>query len=176
MNASYGFASSPTNGDSTTNVSVHNNTIAVASSALPYFGWAQGIGVAACSNNTFYSNTITLNLANVVTNPLPSPAAYSFTYNVGIAVVEGSSNYFSNNTLTVSPAQYVTNGSGYYGIAVNQMFLNTNFNNFTNNIFTNGGLGVLATNYPFGSTLPNTDNTNTIQANIASNNVFIPHL
>ena len=75
----------------------------------------------------------------------------------------GSSNHFSGNTVTVSPAQYTTNGSGYYGIAVNAMFLDANFDNFTNNFFTNGGLGVLAEGYPItGSVAPNTDTTNAI--------------
>jgi hypothetical protein len=63
-----------------------------------------------------------------------------FLYNVGIAVGSQTTNdYFYSNTFTVSPAQYT---NAYYGIAVNQMFLNPSFTNIINNTFLpNGGLG-----------------------------------
>jgi hypothetical protein len=40
---------------------------------------------------------------------------------------------------------------------VNAMFLDANFDNFTNNFFTNGGMGVLAEGYglTFSSIYPN---------------------
>ena len=52
------------------------------------------------------------------------------------------------------------------------MFLNTNFNNFTNNIFTNGGLGVYAENYGsnFSLTYPNNMSNAFIESGIATNN------
>jgi hypothetical protein len=88
-------------------------------------------------------------------------------YNAGIAAGWSSNVCFSNNTFTVSPAQYT---NGYYGIAVDQTFL-TSFNNIISNTFLpNGGLGVFATNYPFGTNYPNTDTTNLIQNTIATNN------
>jgi hypothetical protein len=161
-------------GYSSTNISFYSNTVTVASSVLPYMGWAFGITTAIASNNTFYNNTFTLNLSNAVTSQLGSPP---FFYNVGIAARWGSGNYYSNNTFTVSPSNYIATGTGYYGIAVDTMLLDATAGNFTNNSFlpTNGGLGngVYAEGYPiFGTTSPNSDTTNSIQSTISGKNNF----
>jgi hypothetical protein len=176
LNSSFGLAlGTPTNGYSATNMSFYSNNVTVASSVLPYFGWAFSINVwpytgCPCYSNKFYSNTFTLNWSNVVVSPLGS---YPFPYNVGIASSGGGSNYFTNNTFTVSASN--TNNS-YYGIALNAMFLDPNFGNIANNMFTNGwaGDGVYAENYPItgATTLPNTDTPSVIEASVASNNSF----
>ena len=116
---------------------------------------------------SFSNNSFTLNVSNVVTNT--SLDGYPFTYNTGIAASYGSGNYFSNNTFTVSASNTV---NGYYGIALNQMFLDANFDNFTNNIFTNGGLGVFAEGYgpTFSSNFPNNMSNQFIETTIATNN------
>jgi hypothetical protein len=170
LNCGFGFSLSASNSIAA-NMNFYNNNVTVASSSK---SWAFGVNLwpyinYPCCSNTFYNNTFTLNLSTVCTNT--STGSFPFPFNAGIAATYEctSNNYFSNNSFTVSASNTV---NGYYGIALNQMFLDANFDNFTNNIFTNGGLGVYATNYPFGTNSPNTDGTNLIQATIASNNFF----
>jgi hypothetical protein len=151
--------------DSATNVSFYNNTATVASAT---FNFGFGFSVANAVNSSFTSNTFTLNLTNVCTSDVGIVP-----YNAGIAALGGSNVCFSNNTFTVSPAQYT---NGYYGIAVDQVFL-TNFNNIISNTFLpNGGLGsgVYATNYgpSYFTNYPNYESNSFIESYIATNNTF----
>jgi hypothetical protein len=91
-----------------------------------------------------------------------------FLNNVGIAVYPQTTNlYFSNNTFTVSPAQYT---NAYYGIAVDQMFLNSSFTNIISNSFVpNGGLGDGVYAYGYGLTFSSNYPNNTSNTNIEAN-------
>jgi hypothetical protein len=150
-----------------TNISFYSNTVTVGSLSNFY---ALGLWVGNAVECKFTNNTFILNLANVVT----SDGSSFPTFNTGIAVYYQTTNdYFTNNSFTIaSPTNSVTNGSGYYGIALDSMFLDINFDNFVNNTFTNGGGGVYATGYPFGPGAPNTDGTNQIDTNIVARNFF----
>jgi hypothetical protein len=111
----------------------------------------------------YYNNTIILNLSNLV----GTPESYPFSFSAGIAATFGSNNYFSNNTITVSASN---SNNSYYGIALNQMFLDSNFDNFTNNTFTTGGLGVFAEYYPINPTYPYPNNTSN---SVITNGIFL---
>jgi hypothetical protein len=172
-NSGYGFSIYPYYDASipATNISFYSNTNTLASGAL---GYGLGITVQEAVGCLFSNNNFTLNLSNVVTT---TNIAFPALFNAGIAVIGGTTNdYFFGNTFTVTPTNSVTNGSGYYGISVNEMFLNTNvsgnIDNFTNNTFIPWGLGVgvFATNYPFGATSPNTESNNAVETNIVAQN------
>ena len=121
--------------------------------------FAFGLDVESATNCLFFTNTFTVNLTS---NIGPSGLG-PFPFNAGIAVLWGTSNSFYSNILTEYPAGYATN---YYGIGLFSSWLQVNSSdniiNFTNNTFSNYGLGVFAAGYPIygANNPPNTWSTN----------------
>jgi hypothetical protein len=150
------------------NVAVFGNTIYAASTTNAY---AAGLDTLNVTASSFYRNTVTLILTNATvwsqaSNYLPYP------YQVGIRAVSPvncSNIYFYTNNFNFISTGNITNTN--YGIFVSGVFLDPNFDNFTNNTFTNT-VGVFATGYPIGTNYPNDLSAATLTNYIAQSNYF----
>jgi hypothetical protein len=123
------------------------------------------------SDSSFYGNRCYLDLSVPTTNYTGS---FPFRFSPGIAAVNGAyytNLYFYNYTFTVLATNSVTPA---YGIAFNDLWLDANLDNFTNNFFTNfAGWEVYADGYPISSNVyPNDLSGSLLDSYIGQSNSF----